>query len=136
MTIVLRRLDQELRPSRLNHEGWCRYCFESGCASAACIAVHAASEWERCRVCGGSGFGGRFDQLPCRVCETEGLALIDAPGIVGSAAAEAVLRQYCDRVFGREPVMVVAPVESRRGRVRVIETGSPRPAGWLPGCGL
>lgn len=105
-----------LRPSRLNGAGWCRYCLESRCDSAVCIAVHAAAEWELCRVCGGSGFGGRFDDLPCRICQTDGLAMIDAPGIVGSPAAEALLRQYCDRVFGREPVYVVAAPARRAPR--------------------
>ncbi len=113
------RTASAVRPSRLNSAGECRYCLTPNCRAAICIVVHSATIWETCRVCGGGGYDGPFDKYPCRICETEGLAMIDAPKTVGIPAAETVIRFYCDRIYGAEPVYVVAaPVvdmTARRG---------------------
>lgn len=74
-----------------------------------CVVVHVATAWETCRACGGGGFVGPFDKVACRVCDAEGVAMVDAPSTVGYPPAEALIRSYCDRIYGEEPVTVATP---------------------------
>jgi hypothetical protein len=44
----------EVRPSRLNHAGFCVYCLKRSCVQARCTEQHARSVWELCVKCGGT----------------------------------------------------------------------------------
>lgn len=116
-----------LRPARLNAAGRCLHCLGVGCDSARCIEMHAQAVWELCTRCGGTEYvNGHRDPVTASTrCDcVGGLTEATPAGRSGSVSVAEVV-----------PMRPLPSVQSNR-RVRVVETGAPRPSGRFPGLGL